>query len=367
MDRDWISLKEFQETFIGTTTAFVSYRLPGETEPETLMNPQGFITLSGYQEIFSQKKGFVMAPFQKSGPVLFLSATRSFRGIHFQKPDREVLPATVPLPDDFIRPLAKQEYIHSIEQVIEKIRAGRAKKVVLSRPILVAFEDPRLSASLFQLLCNDYPTAFVYLAWMPGYGLWMGATPEMLLNVEEGAVWGYALAGTRKAEETGAWGEKEIDEHEWVCRHIQEKLIAAGCTSIARYGTETVNAGKVSHLKTIFKAAAGEMDPAQLLDSLHPTPAVCGWPGHSALNIIREAEQYDRSFYTGFLGPVAPGERLNIFVNLRCMQITAQGAMIYSGGGITATSNAGAEWEETELKSRTLLNPIKKIQNFAVN
>ena len=105
---------------------------------------------------------------------------------------------------------------------------------------------------------------------------------------------------------------------------------------------------------------------------MHPTPAVCGLPKGSAKQFILKHEAYNREFYTGFLGElncettIAPrsGRRnienrayaitrnsTQLYVNLRCMQLKNQQAIIYVGGGITESSNAESEWEETVSKS----------------
>ena len=99
---------------------------------------------------------------------------------------------------------------------------------------------------------------------------------------------------------------------------------------------------------------------------MHPTPAVCGWPAAEALDLIRVTEEYPRSFYSGYLGPVNMERKTSLFVNLRCMQVGEQEAALYAGGGITINSVPEAEWEETTIKSRTLLAEIEKIQNLAI-
>ena len=112
-----------------------------------------------------------------------------------------------------------------------------------------------------------------------------------------------------------------------------------------------------------------------MLESLHPTPAVCGFPREKAREFILENEYSDREFYSGFLGEInlkqevkrssnrrnqenqAYASILNqsqIFVNLRCMKLVEGEAEIFIGGGITADSNPTAEWEETVNKSYTI-------------
>ena len=110
---------------------------------------------------------------------------------------------------------------------------------------------------------------------------------------------------------------------------------------------------------------------------MHPTPAICGFPKEAAKQFIQENENYNREYYTGFLGEInflettnrnsnkrnvennaytAVKKVSNIFVNLRCMQIIDQIAIIYVGGGITKDSIPQAEWEETVNKTFTIKN-----------
>ena len=97
-----------------------------------------------------------------------------------------------------------------------------------------------------------------------------------------------------------------------------------------------------------------------LIRALHPTPAVCGLPRENAKQFILENEQYNRSFYTGFLGELnfqknkTVSESSSLFVNLRCMNIIDKKVSIFVGGGITKDSNAKKEWEETVSKSKVM-------------
>ena len=95
-----------------------------------------------------------------------------------------------------------------------------------------------------------------------------------------------------------------------------------------------------------------------MLELLHPTSAVCGMPKSQALQFITETETFDRSYYSGFLGPVNLAGSTDIFVNIRCMQLLPERAVLYSGAGITSESKPEKEWLETELKCDTLLNLV---------
>ena len=91
---------------------------------------------------------------------------------------------------------------------------------------------------------------------------------------------------------------------------------------------------------------------------MHPTPAVGGLPSKSALEFIHKCENYDRSFYTGFLGPFKKAINLDLFVNLRCGKIKDDLLTVYAGAGITAQSDPIKEWEEICRKATTFLSVI---------
>ncbi len=90
------------------------------------------------------------------------------------------------------------------------------------------------------------------------------------------------------------------------------------------------------------------------MKQLHPTPAVCGVPKEKGYEVIQEIEAYNRAYYTGFLGPWNLDAKLDLFVNLRCLQYFTDHAVLYAGGGITSASDAEKEWQETENKMRSI-------------
>jgi isochorismate synthase len=94
-----------------------------------------------------------------------------------------------------------------------------------------------------------------------------------------------------------------------------------------------------------------------LIRSLHPTPAVCGLPREKALQLIEKHETHNRNLYAGLIGYKSK-EELNVFVNLRCMQVTENDFLLYVGGGITDQSIPENEWNETENKAKTLMRVL---------
>jgi len=271
----------------------------------------------------------------------------------------------VPKSDSAHAPIAQHDYERLVNDAIDFIRQRNIAKVVLSRTVNAALPAEFDPVLLFDALCKRYAHAFVSLVAVPGVGTWIGASPELLLASDATTLRTMALAGTQPRPDTTIdpasvrWGEKEIVEQELVSRYVRTFFEDAGYPGFTEQGPQTVTAGKVFHLQTSFSIALPEADRLQLanqvLGKLHPTSAVCGMPRSEALSFIVEREGYDRSFYSGFLGPVFLDDRSTLYVNLRCMQLFGNSATLYVGGGITAESNPEAEWHETVVKSQTIL------------
>ncbi|NJN41693.1 MAG: hypothetical protein HC811_05100 [Flammeovirgaceae bacterium] len=128
------------------------------------------------------------------------------------------------------------------------------------------------------------------------------------------------------------------------------------------HGPKTVQAGNLLHLKTEFEVDMQATNFPQLgtvmIKLLHPTSAVCGMPHENAFSFLKEQEGYNREYYSGFLGPVNINNSSHLYVNLRCMQWTLQGPVLYAGAGVTIDSTPEQEWAETELKIQSLTTSL---------
>ncbi|MDP2237576.1 MAG: isochorismate synthase [Bacteroidales bacterium] len=348
--------------FLDRKIPFVSYRLPSEKDPVSLVGG-----------IFSDSRPaqkhpfFVFAPFDasKENPVQYFSFQKKFKGfnpeglIQFQSTTKTEIFSTFKEPSA----IGFEEYSKQASAIISLLKQGSINKVVLSRVIRFKTEFPLKAAETFVALCEKYPEAFVYILSDGKSQLWLGASPETLLRVEDGKGMTMSLAGTQAAGNKESieiiWQNKEKDEQNFVTDYLSEKLQNCSVTDIQKSETETIFAGKIAHLRTKFSFnLTEESNILNLAQNLHPTPAVCGTPAKKALEIIRKTEKHDRSFYAGYLGMIENEENAQFFVNLRCMQIWKNYAFLYVGGGLTAESDIKKEWEETLLKAETLMAVI---------
>ncbi|MDF9797423.1 isochorismate synthase [Catalinimonas alkaloidigena] len=261
----------------------------------------------------------------------------------------------------------KDQFIKLVESAKRQIQEQRFKKVVPSRCQYVQLPEGFSIAATFQRMCKMYPHAFVSAIAMPGLGVWLGASPEILVKtfINEGKriFSTMALAGTQKLDaenniKNAAWRSKEIEEQAMVSRYIINCFKKIRLREFDEDGPHTVEAGNLLHLRTDFTVNMDEVNFYELgsvmLKLLHPTSAVCGLPKEPALEFIAEHEHYDRELFAGFLGPVNINDEVNVFVNLRCMQLLGKKALIYAGAGVTADSEAEKEWMETSIKMETL-------------
>ncbi len=250
----------------------------------------------------------------------------------------------------------KDDYFAAFEKIKDQLDSNSVQKVILSRTITTEVEDS--PATIFRKLNEQYANTFNYLVRFETGLCWMGATPELLIEKDGLKIRSMSLAGTKSAGLDSKWSLKEKDEHQFVTNHIKKVFEEAECQNLNISGPRTVNAGFVDHLQTEINATLTSNDQLiPLLRQLHPTPAVCGVPTKSATELIEKIETQKREFYTGFIG-IRTKKTERYYVNLRCMQLNKGNALLYVGGGITESSNVESEWEETNLKAKTLLEII---------
>ncbi len=272
-----------------------------------------------------------------------------------------------------LKPYNSEIFKDLVKKAILAIKKSDFLKVIASRQQEVLFENNNQIDTFdvmqaFDNLCKNYPNAFISLFFIPNVGSWMGASPEVLVSINENNIFHtMALAGTQahiqgESLQSAVWAQKEIEEQALVSRYIINCFKKIRLREFEEEGPKTVEAGNLLHLRTDFwvdmKTVHFPQLASTMLELLHPTSAVCGMPKEPALAFIDENEAQQRAFYCGFLGTINLQNETNIFVNLRCMEIFDNKLVLYAGGGITAYSDPEKEWNETVIKCQTILKGI---------
>ena len=363
------------------------WQLPGSQKKQLLLSKQARRINRDEVILEELSSGFIFAPFDRKQDAIFLDADYLFTFAEGQllnpqseKEERahELLSGLNLTPEAkfkfYTRPnspehadTSREQFITLVTQAMHLIDQGAAEKIVPSRTRHIVPAGSLDLVTSFEKLCTAFPNAMVSFVSTPEGGSWIGATPELLVCVDDSKFKTVALAGTQPYHDGTnlkqvAWTQKEIEEQALVERYIISCFKKIRLREYDEHGPKTVVAGNLMHLKSEFTVDMKETNFPQLgtimLRLLHPTSAVCGMPLEPALEFLNKHEGYNRSFYSGFLGPVNIQDQIHIFVNLRCMQLRENDAVLYAGAGVTSDSIPEKEWEETEMKMNTLMRVL---------
>ena len=258
-----------------------------------------------------------------------------------------------------------------VANAAEMVQQGAFEKVVLARDIQVMLKDAVEAfdvSNILQQLRESYPTAYVF-AIQRGEQFFVGATPERLVQAQDGQVRTMALAGSARrgeTEEEDAWigaellqSEKDNREHAIVLAMVRDAL-RNHCTRVdASTSPQLLRLKNVQHLETPI---IGELIPGRcildILADLHPTPAVGGFPRQDALEMIRRVEKLDRGWYAAPIGWISESGYGEFAVALRSGLVNGNKARLFAGCGIVADSDPQNEFAESCLKFQVMLRAL---------
>ena len=256
-----------------------------------------------------------------------------------------------------------------IEQVKDLCHQQKLSKAVLAR----SWEKKPITghhwsgAKLFKKLLkksqnNEIPFAFSLVPDVTFVGL----SPEKLFSLKQNMMQSHALAGTRILNKQMSEAEKETliselktaqkdqQEHQIVVDQIKERLSPL-CDQLTIGHQGIKNLRHLVHLETeLCGQLKTDVNAFQLLESLHPTPALGGAPRNSALSLIDEREPFHRG---GYAAPWLWGNHkseMTAVVGIRSALVHKDKAFVFAGAGIVAESVSELEWEETQAKAEVI-------------
>ncbi len=265
---------------------------------------------------------------------------------------------------DQIAEQAFADWADQIDEIRAAIRSGRFDKIVAARRSVVELSDRIDEVSVLARLGDRYPDCFRYAVRL-GDAAFVGATPERLVAKRDGHIQTQALAGSidrdsaPNAGDTLRASKKDLAEHGYVVRAILDQL-APFCTDLtAPEEPEICTLRHLLHLRTpITGRLLGRAHVLDLVDALHPTPAVGGVPTADAVQWIGDNEPAPRGWYAGPIGWFDAAGDGEFAVALRSGLLVGSRAYLYAGAGIVTGSDAAAEYAETDLKQRALLGAL---------
>jgi menaquinone-specific isochorismate synthase len=248
----------------------------------------------------------------------------------------------------------RAEWCAIVEQALVEIGLGAAEKIVLARAVSVEADLPFDLAQVLAHLRRAQPGCIVYAD--RGF---VGASPELLVRKTGASITSRPLAGTGLDPNALTHSAKDGYEHRLVVDAVVDALRALG-SDVRAQGPFLLELADVSHLATTITARADRSSTTvvDVVDALHPTPAVAGTPRPAALDAIAALETVPRGRYAGPCGWIDRNGDGEFVVALRGGEIDGAHAVIHAGAGIVAGSDPDAEWTETQQKLTPMLQAL---------
>jgi menaquinone-specific isochorismate synthase len=267
-------------------------------------------------------------------------------------------------PDEFRR------WKEGINNAKDLIRDNRFDKIVLARSLSIEATREISPTRLANHLRREYPSCFTFLLQINDSATFIGSSPERLFSYRPSLILTEALAGSISRGKTATEdailekklhnSQKDQEEHRYVVSAISDKLKQFSKDLEYPDNPGVKKFSNVQHLFTPITAwLHNQADPFDLIELLHPTPAVGGYPGHESNRYIQQFEHFERGWYAAPVGWYNNRNRGEFLVGIRSGLIYRNKASFFAGCGIVADSVPEQEWKETELKLIPMLSALR--------
>ena len=248
-------------------------------------------------------------------------------------------------------------WTNQIRTAQELFQSTTLNKLVLARQSKRIVDNPW---TLFADLCQTQPNCYHFLFSPNSSDLFLGVSPERLFQIQENRLTTEALAGTRaytkdSSQNTQLQDElknskKDGYEHQIVVKYLHDILMPF-CTNIEVSSQQLLRLTHVQHLQTPISATLkNDVELQELFDTIHPTPAVSGFPKEISIRCISELEEFDRGYYAGAIGCIETNS-IDFTVSIRSALWSNNQLFIWAGAGIVPDSDPDLEWDEINNKA----------------
>lgn len=259
----------------------------------------------------------------------------------------------------------KEEWRDLVKETIDKLNGNN--KVVLARKRLIEFNKPiDIAYILKQAMQGEKNSYLVVLE--SASSIFFSQTPEQLMEVQEDVLYTKAIAGTisrshkesvdQQNIEAFLNDNKNLSEHQFVVKSILHDIEPYVNTVEYNDSPKILANDHLYHLLTEIRGDLKSESYIGLLDNLHPTPALGGFPKEAAVKYIDDNEFGTRGLYGAPVGYIDMYDNCEFVVAIRSMLIKGQYATLYAGCGIVNNSNPDSEVEETAIKFTPMMKAL---------
>lgn len=262
-------------------------------------------------------------------------------------------------------PVTAQAWQDIVAEAVQTIRRGELEKVVVARALELQSSQPFDPVSALEYFSTNAPGTYQF-AFAHDQTCFLGATPEQLVRVRDGQLRTMGVAGSvprgETPQEDKQFGDellasaKDRSEQEIVVRGMKQ-VLGDTCAELTISDTPALlKLRSIQHLVTRFQGTlANGYTVLDLVERLHPTPAVGGLPRSEALQWLVEHERLDRGWYAGAVGWMDQNFQGEFAVAIRSALLQENRATILAGCGIVADSDPAREYAESALKMKPML------------
>lgn len=260
-----------------------------------------------------------------------------------------------------------QSWIKTVEKTTEEIKKHKLKKVVLARELRLFSNTPFSPEMTLQRLLDEQTSSFVF-AFENGGDCFIGATPERLAKREYDHILFTCLAGSMKRGETNEEDEQLgnylLHDHK---NRYEHQLVVDMITEVAQHmcqdvevpdGPTLFKSRHIQHLFTPISARATHHSLLSIIEAMHPTPALGGYPKNVGVEKIRHIEELDRGWYAAPIGWLDYQGNGEFAAAIRSALLQGNEASLFAGVGLVADSDPMSEYEETLIKFKPMLSAL---------
>ncbi len=357
------------------TVRYIEPRLGANPHPDPLDNPDILLMVTNELVVFDNLSGklTIIVLAEASGDASRIDGLNRLSVLHDQirapMPERETTSSQTKVSEkDFVSGFTEEGYKKAVTKIREYIAAGECMQVVLSQRQTIPFEAPPLD--LYRALRTLNPSPYMFYLNLGDHHV-VGASPEILVRLEDGEVTVRPLAGTRPRGSTEAEDkaheESLLKDPKELAEHLM--LIDLGRNDIGRIAetgsvevTDKYSVERYSHVMHIVSNVVGKlkagMQPLDVLKATFPAGTLSGAPKVRAMEIIQELEPVKRGVYSGAVGYLSWNGNMDTAIAIRTAVVKNGELSIQAGAGIVYDSDPDSEWLETQAKARAIFRAV---------
>lgn len=357
------------------TVRYVEPRLGRNQRPDPIDNPDILLMLADELVVFDNLSGkltliVLVDPALPEARVKGLQRVAQLhKALRSPVPVRRGTDApSVVSETDFESGFTEAGYKAAVSKIIDYITQGECMQVVLSQRLSVPFRQPPLD--LYRCLRTLNPSPYMFYLNLGDHHV-VGASPEILVRMEDNEVTVRPLAGTRprgateaqdKAHEESLLADpKELAEHLMLIdlgRNDVGRIAQTGSVKV----TDKFSIERYSHVMHIVSNVVGQlkegMSPMDVLRATFPAGTLSGAPKVRAMEIIQELEPVKRGVYSGAIGYLSWNGNMDTAIAIRTAVIKDSMLHVQAGAGIVYDSDPESEWQETHAKARAIFRAV---------